>query len=136
MGIRAFRLAIIVTAAVSTIGILGRHLIVSRFTDNADVIRIASTLLIMNFFLELGRTTNLTIIPCLRGAGDVTFPTAWAVFSNWIIGLGGAQLLGVVCGYGIYGLWIAMAFDEVFRAVLMLLRWRGKRWEGRTATAR
>ena len=135
-GFRTFRLAILVTAMVCLAGIAARQFIISLFTNNAEVIGIASGLLIINLFLELGRTTNLTLIPCLRGAGDVTFPTGWAVFSNWLIGLGGAHLLGVVCGLGIYGLWIAMAMDEVFRAILMFFRWRGKRWENKTATAR
>ncbi|MBQ8136123.1 MAG: hypothetical protein IJ174_01695 [Clostridia bacterium] len=72
-GFRAFKLAIIVTASVSLVGILCRYFLVSRFTDNPDVIQIASTLLIVNHFLELRRTTNLTIIPAC--AVPVTSPS-------------------------------------------------------------
>ena len=135
LGFRAFRLAIIVTAITSLLGILFRVPIISLFTSNPEVIQVASKLLIVNFLLELGRTTNLTIITCLRGAGDVMFPTLWAVFSNWVIGLGGSYVMAVTMGLGIFGLWFAMAFDECFRAVLMLIRWKSGRWERKRSVA-
>ena len=131
LGFRAWRQGIIVTIITSLIAIIFREQVIAIFTDNADVIAIGGVLLIINFFLELGRTTNLTIILCLRAAGDVKFPTLWAIFSNWVIGLGGAQLLAVTLGFGIFGLWVAMAADEFFRAILMLFRWRSSRWENK-----
>ena len=131
LGFRAWRLAMATAVITSLLAVVFREQVFSVFTSNADAIAIGGTLLIINFFLELGRSTNLTVIPCLRAAGDVKFPTLWAVFSNWAIGLGGAQLLAVVCGLGINGLWVAMAADEVFRAIIMLFRWRGSRWENK-----
>ena len=95
------------------------------------MIRYTGLLFVFELFLELGRACNLTIIPSLRGAGDVKFPTMWAIFSNLIIGLGGAHLLAIQCHMGIYGLWIAMALDEVFRAVVMLIRWNGSQWKNK-----
>ena len=74
---------------------------------------------------------RVPIISCLRGSGDVKLPTLWAIFSNLIIGLGGAHLLAIQCHMGIYGLWIAMALDEVFRAVVMLIRWNGSKWKNK-----
>ena len=59
----------------------------------------------------------------------------WAIFSNMVIGLGGAHLLAVVFHMGIHGLWIAMALDELFRAVVMLIRWHGSRWKNKQVTA-
>ena len=102
--------------------------LISIFTDNAGVIQLASGIFILNLFLEFGRTTNLVLIACLRGAGDVFYPTACAVFSNWLLSVGGSYVLAVVCGWGLYGLWIALAADECFRGLLMILRWCGTRW--------
>ena len=129
LGFSAWRQAIIIASVTSLLVIIFREQVFGIFTSNSDVIQIGGVLLIINFFLELGRSTNLTIILCMRAAGDVKFPTLWAIFSNWVVGLGGAQLLAVTCGFGIYGLWVAMAADEFFRAILMLIRWRGSRWE-------
>ena len=102
---------------------------------DASVFEYTRILFFIEFFLELGRACNLTIIPCLRGAGDVRFPTLWAIFSNMFIGLGGSHLLAIQCHMGIYGLWIAMALDELFRAVIMLIRWHGSRWKNKQITA-
>lgn len=134
-GYRAYRLALIVSVSIVGICILLRHPIMSCFTDNPEVIRLAGILFIIELFLKGGRAGNLTIIPCLRGAGDVKFPTMWAIFSNMVIGLGGAQLLGVTLHMGIQGLWIAMAADEVLRSVVMLIRWKGSKWTNRQITA-
>ena len=65
---------------------------------------------------------------CLRGAGDVYFPTICAVFSMILVSTLGSYILAVVCGLGIHGLWIAIAADEVIRGILMLLRWRSGKW--------
>lgn len=127
-GFRAFRLAAIISGATVLLAIIFRVPIISCFTSNPEVIRYTELLFVIELFLELGRACNLTIIPCLRGAGDVKFPTLWAIFSNMLIGLGGAHLLAIQCHMGIYGLWIAMALDEIFRAVIMLIRWYGSRW--------
>ena len=116
------------TVVTCTIGIFLRKPLLSVFTDNAEVIAIGCTILLMNAVLEFGRTTNIVIIACMRGAGDVYFPTACAVLSNWIISVGCSYLLAVVCGMGIYGLWIALAADECVRGILMIIRWKSGAW--------
>ena len=128
-GFRAFHLAVIISEATALLAFVFRVPIIPCFTSNPEVIRYTKLLFVIELFLELGRSCNLTIIPCLRGAGDVKFPTLWAIFSNLIIGMGGAHLLAIRCHMGIYGLWIAMALDEVFRAVVMLIRWNGSKWK-------
>ena len=99
------------------------------------MIRYTELLFLIELFLEVGRACNLTIIPCLRGSGDVRFPTLWAIFSNMIIGLGSAHLLAIQCHMGIHGLWIAMALDEIFHAVIMLIRWHGSKWKKKRIAA-
>lgn len=128
-GFRSYRTAIIITVVTCTIGIFLRKPLLSVFTDNAEVIAIGCTILLMNAVLEFGRTTNIVIIACMRGAGDVYFPTACAVLSNWIISVGCSYLLAVVCGMGIYGLWIALAADECVRGILMIIRWKSGAWK-------
>lgn len=131
-GFHAYKIALSVAMAASLVGILLRVPLISLFTDNPSVITLASGIFIINLFLEWGRTTNLVLIACLRGAGDVFYPTACAVVSNWLLSVGGSYLLAVLCGFGLYGLWIALAADECFRGLLMFLRWRSTRWEKHT----
>lgn len=126
--LRSYRFALCFTAAVCVVGLCLRGQLLSIFTDNPDVITLGGYVLLLNVFLEAGRTTNLIVIACLRGSGDVYFPTACAVFSNWAISVLGSYLLAVVCSMGIYGLWIALAADECFRGVLMVIRWKSGKW--------
>lgn len=130
-GFRAFRNALIITILLSVIGIVFRVQIMGIFTNDAGVVAAGSTLIVLNLFIELGRTSNLVLINSLRGAGDVIFPTGAAVFSMWVISTLGAYLLAVVCGMGLNGLWIAFAADECFRGILMIFRWKGGKWRNK-----
>lgn len=125
---RSYLSALAITMTICVVGaIFGRNLM-GIFTKDTVVIALGAQVLCINIFLEAGRTTNLVIIGCLRGAGDVYFPTICAVFSMIIVSTLGSYIFAVVCGLGIYGLWIAIAADEVIRGILMLFRWRSGKW--------
>lgn len=134
-GFRGYRNALIITVVTATLGIVFRTQLMDIFTDDTAVIALGANILILNLILELGRTTNLVVIACLRGAGDVVFPTACAIFSMWVISALGSYILAVVCGMGLYGLWIAFAADECFRGILMIWRWKSGKWRNKMLTA-
>lgn len=127
-GLKAYRNALVVVVSIALLSALFRGYIPRIFTDNPDVLLLAGNILIINVFLEFGRTTNLVVLACLRGAGDVYFPTVCAIFSNWIVSVFGSYLLAVVCGFGIYGLFVALALDEIVRGALMLIRFKSGKW--------
>ena len=127
-GMRAYKYSMVITAVACTFGVLLRKPIVDIFTDDATVITLGAGILFIDWFLELGRTTNIVVIACLRGAGDVYFPTICAIFSMWLVSVLGAYIFAVVLGMGIYGLWIALALDEMLRGVLMVWRFKGGKW--------
>ena len=134
-GFRSYINALIITVAVCLIGVVFRFSMMGIFTDNSSVIELGANILIINIALEVGRTTNLVVIACLRGAGDVYFPTVCAIFSMWLISVLCSYLFAVVLGMGIYGLWIALAADECLRGVLMVLRWKGGKWKSKRLVA-
>lgn len=126
---RNYLYALSITISICIVGAIFGERLVGIFTTDEVVIALGAQVLFINIFLELGRTTNLVIIGCLRGAGDVYFPTICAIFSMIIVSTLGSYILAVVCGLGIYGLWIAIAADEVIRGILMLFRWRSEKWK-------
>ncbi len=128
-GFIAHRTALAISLSVCLIGVLLRYPLMGIFTENPAVIELGATVLLINIALEFGRTTNLVLIACLRGAGDVYFPTACAIFSMWLVSVLGSYLFAVVLGMGLYGLWIALAADEVVRGVLMICRWKSGKWK-------
>ncbi|MBR1693705.1 MAG: MATE family efflux transporter [Lachnospiraceae bacterium] len=129
--LRSYRNAIMITLAACMTGVLFRNGLMGIFTADREVIRLGAHILLIDVLLEMGRTTNLVVIACLRGAGDVFFPTGCAIFSMWLISVLGAYILAVVFGMGIYGLWAALAADECLRGVLMLWRWQSRRWQSK-----
>lgn len=101
------------------------------FTDNKDIIELGRTVLFICIFLEVGRTVNLVVINSMRAAGDVKFPTYLGMASMWGVSVGIGYLLGIVCDFGLVGIWIAMALDEILRGVVVLIRWIRGSWRGK-----
>ncbi len=65
----------------------------------------------------------------LRGAGDTGFVLLAQALPIWFIRLPLAQLLGIILGWGLPGVWAAMILDMSARALMLGLRFRGGRWE-------
>ena len=134
--LKAHRTALLIALGICLVGVLLRYPLLGIFTQNPEVIELGATVLLINIALEFGRTTNLVLIACLRGAGDVYFPTACAIFSMWLISVLGSYVFAVVLGMGLYGLWIALAADEVVRGVLMIIRWNSGKWKNKSPIKR
>ncbi len=125
---RAYKFSMLITMSACTIGLIFRNPLMDVFTNDKEVILLGASILFVDWFLELGRTTNIVVIACLRGAGDVYFPTICAIVSMWLVSVLGAYIFAVVLGMGIFGLWIALALDEILRGVLMVFRFKSGRW--------
>lgn len=102
------------------------------FTQDANVAILGSSVMLISIFLELGRTTNLVVIMSMKASGDVKFPTALAIFSMWGLSVLIAYVCGVVLGWGLIGVYIGMAADEIFRAVVVLIRWIKGTWRNKS----
>ncbi len=85
-------------------------------------------LLWVSIYLEFGRSINLITISALKGAGDVRFPVLYGLFSMWFFMVFGAWLMGFKFGLGLVGIWLGTATDESLRGIVMLFRWKSKRW--------
>ncbi len=101
------------------------------FTDNKDIITLGHKIMLICIFLEIGRTANLVIINSMRAAGDVRFPTFLGMASMWGVSVLLGYILGIVMGYGLTGIWIAMAMDELLRGVVVFVRWCRGGWRGK-----
>ena len=100
------------------------------FTDDADIIPQAGTLLWLSVLLEPGRTCNIVVINALRATGDARFPVLVGAVSMLVVMAGGSWLLGVHFGLGLVGVWIAYLADEWLRGLIMAARWTRHGWVG------
>lgn len=98
------------------------------FSNDPQVIALGQQVFYVEIFLEMGRCLNIVLVRNLQATGDVAFPVTIGICSQWIIGVGLAYLLGVTCGLGLVGIWIAFMLDEVLRGIIFIFRWKKGRW--------
>jgi Na+-driven multidrug efflux pump len=126
------RKAMVISVSIATLGFIISPVTFGIFSHhNAAIISLGRKIMFICIFLEFGRTANLVIINSMRAAGDVKFPTYLGMASMWGISVLLGYILGIVCGYGLVGIWIAMALDEIVRGVVVYIRWRRGTWRGK-----
>lgn len=103
--------------------------LVSCFTDNTEVLVLASSLFIITVFQEPGRILNVIIINSLRATGDTKFPVIMAVISMWGISVPLGCFLGIYLEWGLVGVWLGFTADEWVRGIAMVLRWKSLAWQ-------
>lgn len=103
-------------------------LLVGRATADPQVLALVAAVMVVELFLEPGRTFNVIITSGLRAAGDARFPVKISALFVFVFGAGLAWLLGVKLGLGLVGVWIAYAADEWSRGLAMAARWYWLGW--------
>ena len=101
-------------------------------TDNQEIIQLAKDVLFIEIFLEIGRGANIVLVQCLQAAGDIRIPVFVGVFGMWIFAVTLSYYFGIVLGWGLVGVWVAMAIDEIIRALIFVWRWQSNKWRGRS----
>ena len=101
-------------------------------TDNQEIIDLAKAVLFIEIFLEIGRGANIVLVQCLQAAGDIRIPVFVGVFGMWMFAVTLSYYFGIVLGWGLVGVWIAMAIDEIIRAMIFVWRWQSNKWRGRS----
>lgn len=96
------------------------------YTDNAEVISIASSLLILAAFFQVSDGMQAAAAGVLRGIQDVRVPMVIAIVSYWGGMVPLSYFLAFSAGYGIQGLWIGFIVGLSIAAVLLLFRFRYK----------
>lgn len=77
---------------------------------------LASTLMIYHCILStLFWPLSFTLPNALRAAGDVKFTMWVSMISMWVWRIGFSYILAIVFNLGVFGVWIAMTIDWVFR---------------------
>lgn len=125
-------IAMIVSIVIAGTNYLISPFTLKLFTQDENIIQLGHKILFIAFILEFGRCINLVVIQSLRAAGDVLFPTVLGIGSMWGISVVFAWILGIYFKLGLPGVWIAMAADEIFRGIVVLIRWKIGLWRGKS----
>ena len=123
-----FRWSMIITLTGSALLALSGRAIISAFTDNQEIIAMGVWVLVVDWFLEIGRTSNIFAVGTLRATGDAIYPVVIAIIFNWSIAVGLSYVIGITLGFGLVGMWVGFALDENIRGVILMRRWQSGKW--------
>ena len=132
----SIKLAMLVSVCISVLTALVGTDIFKLLSSNPEVISIGATVLYIDVVLEIGRAVNITSVNSLNAAGDVMYPFITGVLVMWGVATLLSYVLGIWWGWGLNGIWLAMALDENIRAVVFERRWKSRKWENKSFTRR
>ena len=125
---KTIRLGVLISGTITFVLYLNSDLIYGIFTDNPEVLELGRHIFLIEIFLEMGRAVNMVMVMSLQAAGDIKWPVTTGLISMWLTATLGAYVFGIVMGYGLIGVWLAMCLDECLRAVVFIYRWRSGGW--------
>ena len=70
-----------------------------------------------------------TLPNTLRAANDVRITMWISVFSMWVFRIAFSYILGKYLGWGVFGIWVAMTIDWLFRAICFAVRYLRGKWQ-------
>ena len=113
---------------VSVLIIIFRVPILSLFTDNKSIIKMALGILLIDIIAEAARGVSHIYETSLRAANDVALTMVVTLVSAWVFSVGLGYFLAVTCNMGLMGFWIALVIDDTVRALYTFFRWKSNRW--------
>ena len=113
-----------------------RRELLSVLTHDERVIEMASPLFLVAFLVEAGRAANIVVGGALRSSGDARYTSGVGSFMMWSVGLPASYVAAISLGWGLTGVWVGMAIDEVSRGIVNYRRWKAGQWRSFRAIAR
>jgi MATE family multidrug resistance protein len=102
--------------------VIFRNDIPGFFTKDAEVISIASVLLVIAAFFQLSDGVQVVGLGALRGVKDVTIPTVITLIAYWGIGLPMSYVFAFKMGLGVEGVWYGLSLGLTIAAVCLFFR--------------
>jgi putative MATE family efflux protein len=105
------------------------HPMVSLFHPPAEIVDDIFWVTLINAIAQIPLWSISFILPSgLRAAGDSRFTSIASMLSMWLFRLALGYMLGIVLGFGVLGVWLAMNCEWGVRGAIFLWRFRGKKW--------
>lgn len=120
-----------ITIGMSMLNWLASPYTLRLFTNNEHIIKIAFWVMFVDIILEVGRCLNMTFVCSLKAAGDYVFPLSVGIFTMWCIGVTVGYGMGIIAGLGVAGIFMGTAADECIRGIIVMHRWRTRKWCGK-----
>lgn len=107
-------------------------IIASIYSKDSEVVRLTAQLIRINaIVIPILWPASFTVPSGLRGAGDSKFTMMVSIVSLWFFRVFVGYIFSITLNWGITGLWIAMYFDWITRAIIYYIRLRKGKWKER-----
>ncbi len=123
-GFTSLKLVLITMGVFSIAFLLLNTILPLAFSNQKEIIDLASKLLLIAALFQLFDGTQVTLIGILRGLEDVKMPTIITLIGYWLIALPLAYFLAFVLKLETIGIWIALLTSLIFVAVALFLRFK------------
>lgn len=122
IAISNFLLISLIMAVFSILFMLFKSYLPLLFTTETEVIKIATSLLIIAGIFQISDGVQAVVLAALRGLQDVIVPTYITFIAYWIIGFPICYYLGLHTELRTFGIWIGLLVSLTLSAVLLLIR--------------
>lgn len=102
--------------------------LIGIFTKDAEIIKLAGLIMLIDIFVQILRAFNHVNEHSLSSNGDVKIMLIASVTSCWVFGIFCGYILGIKLGLGLPGIWIGFMLEEGFKTIVYSLRWKSKKW--------
>lgn len=118
------------TAAIVGMVFLALPKILEAYNLSAQTAEAASKIVVFHGICAILIWPIAFTLPCtFRAAGDAKVCMCISIFSMWTFRIAFSFVLGKYFHMGVFGVWVAMVIDWVFRAFCFLLRYRSGKWK-------
>ena len=104
--------------------ILLRHFLPTMYIEDLEVIRLASSLLVIAALFQLSDGIQVVGLGSLRGISDVKIPTIITLISYWVIAIPAAYILAFQFKMGAVGVWWGLLIGLTIAAIWLNLRFK------------
>lgn len=117
-------LAICMAVTTALLLIFFRYDIAGIYTQDAELIQFAGSLLLLGALFQLSDGAQVMLIGMLRGLQDTRVPMWINAFSYWVVAFGLGIFCAHVLGWGAYGLWAGLVIGLTVASILLGFRLR------------
>jgi MATE family multidrug resistance protein len=125
----ALAVGVSIAVSVGILFLLFPEIMLRIFTDDADVVRIGSRLLVIAALFQTCDAVGVVVSGSLRGAGDTRWPFIVQASLAWGVFLPAAYFFGYVLDGGVEGAWLGGLLYLLVLGIALILRFRHGAWQ-------
>lgn len=122
IGKEGIKISLMYAFFISLLLLIFRNQLPLLFTNENEVLRLASLLLITASVFQISDVLQAVGIGILRGMQDVRIPTLITTIAYWVLGIPVGYILGVRLEWGAVGVWIGFIVCLSFTALFLIRR--------------